>query len=438
VIRRALLVAVGLLAFVIPSAGAQSVPPFVFTLLGDPTLSLTEVRNVPLHVTGAITITFSPDTASGCGAHAACAYAGRVTVSLGQRPRLELTTYRSRGRMRTDGDIISGAGGSAALTYADVRRVAGGECSDVAQDDGLIGHPRGGAFTFSIADAVSPTRCAAPLPADVARLLPSLRLSGHPAPGRHFDLRATHTFSAHGFTGTVRSTLVVTVGAGGSTTPSSPSAGAPKVRAVSTSVRVTASPGTVRLSVAGSRDPHVCALLDSCGLAGTVVLDPRIRSASGRLTALGPVRRPRLDYLTALGLAHGGNPHGIQVTGVVALSQTGTVTSAMRQGGLTCADTAPIGTGLLVLGGTGGRLGVFSPFLPPGRTRCPGPQLATFTNGLAGIVPRQRTRDGAVTVVLAPFGTPGDDGYTLSQHGRLTLRLHRGPISDRVVVNPFG
>lgn len=437
-IRRILLSTVALLAFMTASAGAQSVPPFVFTLLGDPTLSLTGMRDVPLHLTGAITITFGPDAASGCAAHAGCAYSGRIVLSPGSRAVLQLTTFVSRGRVRTEGDIVFGAGGATtALTYADVRRAAGGECSDVAQADALFGHARHGTYTFTLADAFSPTRCAAPLPADVARLLPSLRLSGHPAPGRRLDLRATHTFSDHGFTGTVRSTLVLTVGARGSTTPPSPSAGAPKVRAVSAAVRLTASPGFIRLSVAGSRDPQVCALLDSCGLVGTVVLDPRIGSASGRLTALGPVRRPRLDFLTALGLARGGDPRGIQVIGSVALAQAGTVSAAVRQGGTGCADSAPLGDGLLVLGGTGGRLGVFSPYLPPGRTRCPGPQLATFTNGLAGIVPPQRTQAGAVTVVLRPFGSLGDDGYTLTQHGRLTLRLHRGPISDRVVVNPF-
>ena len=434
-IRRGLLATLALLALSAAPAGAQTIDPSLFSTLDDPTVTPLTLTSIPMQVTGSIDVSFGPDITSGCAAHLGCAYSGRLSFSPGGTAQLTLTTYAARHRRRVEAELDFGALGGGGLTYADVRRSGGGECADAVSGGYLSAPVRGTSFTFSLADGLSQTRCAAPLASDLAGLLPRFVLTrADLRPGRRLDLHVAHSFAAHGFSGTVVSTISLTVGR--ASTVSLTGSGSPaghKVRAVSVKLSLGGAAGSVALAVHGVSDTAVCSILDSCGLSGTETLSSHPVDSSGTLTAYGPVSRPRRDFLAALGLARGGNPHGISVIGSVVWHDLGSVSVNVRQAGI-CRDTAPLGDSLLIIIGTGRGLGVVAPDLG-GHARCPGPVLGGLTTGSFGTVPAERSRGGDVTLALRPFGSLDDDGYTVTQHGSLTLRLHRGRVTDRVITS---
>jgi hypothetical protein len=441
-IRRALLGAVGLVLAIAAPAGAQIFDPLLLTPFGDPGTRLVSLTTAAVRSSGAITVVFGPDAASGCAAQAGCAYHGRITLSPASGGDISILHFSRGGRSSAQallglgrpGDAVFGT--AAPATFTDVQRGAGDECADAtgAPVMTMTGGPHGGSYTFSFADALGATRCAGPLPSDLAAALPRFTISTSDlSKGRRFDLRQARSFASHGFAGTVTSTLVLTVSATRPQVPlATPSPSHVRhLRVVSVALRVTGSLGDVTLGVRGSATPGVCALLDTCGLAGTMTLRSRPTTSAGALSAFGPPSRPQRDFLTALGLARGGRAKGISVLGDVQWSDGGTVISTLRQGA-PCTDTASLGGGLIILGATADGLSAYSPFLPFGRTRCPGPVVASGLLGTAKGVGRHK-----LTVTLRPYTSVGDDGYTMSQHGSLTLTLHRGPVTSRLIANPF-
>jgi hypothetical protein len=86
------------------------------------------------------------------------------------------------------------------------------------------------------------------------------------------DLRGAHRFSAHGFSGVVRSTLVLRLGRAkavphsqGSPVPTS----GQRTRIVNVTYRVQRLRGTAVADIRASSDAAVCGPLDACGLSGT-------------------------------------------------------------------------------------------------------------------------------------------------------------------------
>jgi hypothetical protein len=118
------------------------------------------------------------------------------------------------------------------------------------------------------------TRCAGPLDVDLGSALPAVTLSlSRVIHGRlRIDLRGAHRFSAHGFSGVVRSTLVLRLGRAkavphsqGSPVPTS----GQRTRIVNVTYRVQRLRGTAVADIRASSDAAVCGPLDACGLSGT-------------------------------------------------------------------------------------------------------------------------------------------------------------------------
>ena len=434
--RRILLIALALLGATAAPAGAQSYDTQLFSLLDDPSVTAISVRTVSLRASGSIDVRYGPDPASGCAAHAGCAYSGRLDFLPGGSAQIALTTLVKHGRRSLQAALLFDPSGTGdGLTYADVRRAQGGECTDAVTSGAASAIGR--TLILALGDALGQTRCAAPLPADLTALLPHLRVAvAQLALGRHFELSASRHFSAHGFAGAITSTLTLTVvgiAKPFALTPSASGSGN-RLRAVSVALRLTSSSGALTLHLRGATNPAVCAVLDSCGLGGTETLTSRPAASLGSLTAIGARSRPRRDFLTALGIATDGNPAGIRVTGTVLWHDGGTVTADVTQG-TRCRDTAPMGDNLLFLTRVNGRIGVYAPLLSIGRTRCPGPMFTGYGTGLIGTIAPQPLGRRDVNVALRPFGSLDDDGYTVTQRGGLDLRLHRGRVTDRMIVS---
>jgi hypothetical protein len=100
-----------------------------------------------------------------------------------------------------------------------------------------------------------------------------------------------------------------------------------------------------------------------------------------------------------------------------------------------CAGQRAAG-GMFLLGSArGGRWSGYASS-GPWRTRCPGP-LVGGENQLLRIAARTRSaRARTFTIDLRPAGRREDDGYPISLHGRLALKLRGGRIIQRVFSEP--
>ena len=195
--------------------------------------------------------------------------------------------------------------------------------------------------------------------------------------------------------------------------------------------------GQLSGTVQGATDPIVCRLLDSCGVSGTLGLTlPRAGGAVGELIATGSASRPYADFLAALGQIRGGSRRGITVDGSVAWTKAGSVDTNLTQPSA-CSDSAPLGqlfVSLIAAGGASGGLFGSSPW----RTRCPGPMVPGQAQPLAASSRLRVIGPRAFSVTFRPVGSLGDDGYTLTLHGHLSLVLRRGRIVQQVVAEPVG
>jgi hypothetical protein len=435
-------------------ARADSVTSLAFFGPGRP-ISETDI---PAAVSGEVGVVFHADPATGCAALGACAYRGTEAWRPGSGGTLGLLTFEQGGRIHTLADLALGQGSSGpnSLIAAGVQRVAAGvvqgSCGD--EQSGLAdisGEARSGSIGLSLSNELSSLRCAGPLAADLAKVTPSVRVGaqrlGH---GRiMLDFRANRPFAAHGFAGTLTSTLVVTLGRPHTqrrtSAPTFPR-GIPtrRTRIVSETITVTRSAGRVTATVSGSRNADLCALLDSCGLTGTLMMAPVPGPSQGELTAIGPATRPYVDFLAALGVSRAGRSQGLQVAGGVNWTDRGSMSASFSQSD-SCSDSAPLGQGAAALGLAGkvftvgyaaGGAGPFSGASP--RTRCPGPMLAQFPSLISGRVPRSRFAQRRFTVSLRSHRTFSDQGYEVSVAGPLALTFRRGRVHQQIVTLPAG
>jgi hypothetical protein len=385
-------------------------------------------------------VSFSSDALAQCG----CGYVGTDYWQPQGGGDLDVLAYRRHGRRQFDTTLL--LGGSISGRDAVERRQPTGQttaCSDTtgSESGGFLSPPvRGGRIVVSLAQSgagLIGTRCAGPLAVDVTAALPtasiSLRRIAHS--GAVLDLRGTHTFAAHGFSGVVRSTVVLRLGHARATHPSPPVPAPPsaagrgkRITAITVTYRVERLRGSAVTDVRTLTDPGQCGPFDACGLGGAITMAPApAHGGSVSLFAETSAARPRRDLLAAVGLSTHGNPARIGVAGAGEQSLHGTVAADLHQGGA-CRDQTRLSAASLQLQShAGGLLMSLSPVSTPGtdplRTRCPGPELGQHALTSATL-PRGALRRQVVTLALKGNAF-GDGPYRVRTRSTMTVTLRR-------------
>lgn len=446
--RRAALVLVVLaLAGLAGSAQAQSssVQLFAFGVGGGKVLSET---NLPVGVKGELVVSFRGDASAGCAAYGLCSYAGTIFV----RPSggtLAIATVRQGKRMGHVVTLVLGTGDGGYTTSARVQRSApggqGGTCADA--QGSLLG---GNAAAVTHGDSVKirvltrggsllRTRCAGPLDGDLAGAGPAVMISlARVLRGRvTLNLSGTRAFAVHGFAGTISSTLVLKLGRPSAQSPSGsnfpPGIKTQRERIVTERLSVVRVDGELSAAVRGTSDPVVCALLDTCGLSGTLTLGPGAPEINAQVIAMGPAGRPYRDFLTAVGVASGGRSRGISTA--VTIDLIGHVGAAISEAGMTCTDTG--GTGVV-----SAAVGISRPpvgggaFASGWRTQCPGPLFGGEAAGLVASLRPGGLKRPQFTIDLRGRGSFTDDGYVISTQGEESAVVRRGRVTSQVMTFP--
>jgi hypothetical protein len=388
--------------------------------------------------TGQLSVRFHGATSAGCARRGVCGYRGSITLRPDSSADFLLVQSRRFGRRVQQAFLASNPESSGPGVASHVVRYAGstraGLCADAGQSSfQLTASSRGGRLAFALLQhggTVLETRCAGPLDGDVADASPRAAVSFSQLTHQNtrMSFTSTHTFAAHGFAGTVSSTIVVRIRKLRRQRSAMPSRGSSKtkrLRIVRESLSIVGTAGRLSTRFAGTPNPTVCQLLDSCGVAGVVSWEPLPTHASGELVAVGPASLPYRDFLAALGLRHG-PAHGITVLGTLGGADSDLVTERMSHSG-TCTDSAHVGSSELEIGvRKGGGTAGYLPIAPI-RTRCPGPLIGQGFHALAVTrFPRAKLAQHRFTLVLHA-GTPlHDDGYTGRVAGQVTLTVRRG------------
>lgn len=442
-------VTVGLLPFLAAPATAQDI--FIGSFFGG--AGIQSETSLPVTGSGALVVTFHGDQSAGCAARGLCGYSGSVTIRPGMGGDISVLKLRTHRRVSYELYVTVGGPFSGGFTLSQVERMEGGHeagrCVDVQQENGLgSGSSSNGVVTLGLLEAGGGsllTRCAGPLDSDVAPATPTVALRiARLLRGRlRMSLTGSQPFAAGGFSGTVRSTIVLRIGK--PSVQSSPSGGAggfppgvktTRVRLVTEVLHVVRAAGQLNAAFRGTGDPTECQLIDVCGLSGTFTAALNPRRASAELFASGPAARPYRDFLTALGLSRRGRSSGIHVDGYINWDG-GSFGAAVRQSGL-CSDTGPLGGGDVSLGTTQGRLlGSYSPNSLL-RTRCPGPFQNPVQTLASGTSPRSDIGRNMFSLELDGTHRFGDDTYSGVSRSHLSFVLRRGRLTQHVSVQPTG
>jgi hypothetical protein len=444
------------LAALAPAASDGQSSGVVVLVEGDSDGSVVSTIDTRMRITGAVTVDFHGDEASGCAASGLCGVSGTVTWDPSGPASLVAYGYRERGRRYEGGFLSIGRGNpfepAEPATAARVRRAGEpGEpftlCADAASAlfAGVGSAPRRGSSLKLglIADPASGiplgdsfrTRCAGPSAADLSAALPTHVISERALRrGRgRLDFSAEGPFSAAGLTGTVHSTVVMHVGRTRDLLRgrhSSDSGGPPthvvRRRALVVRYRIESVSGQIATGVRGLPDADRCSPLDACGMTGSVTTAPSASAGRADLSAEASLRHSRRDLERALGLAPGPSPSGVRRFGYAYWEEEhGTVTSALtRAGAMACRDSQRLnGPGVLTLRYSGGRVharygDADSTASDPLRTRCPGPGVSDVASSrplAAGSFPLSTFRGRRITLELrtgAPYSADGYSGRT--------------------------
>jgi hypothetical protein len=454
-VRLVLAALAALVVLAIPwSAAAQDGGSVVGFLFGFPQgAKLLSETTIPIQLTGQLTVFFHGSAADGCAPSGLCPYSGNIVVS----PRsgeLGIEKYRLHGRTGVLALLTFNPSGGGYTTVADVQRTVpgqpGGLCADVqtpslpALSDVTL---RGGSLRIALLQAggtLLTTRCAGPLDGDLASAGPQATIPLRAAlrGASTVDLSASRPFAAHGWAGTLDSTLVLKLGRARSsplkpTFP--PGIKTQRIRTVIEHLGLVRADGSLTAAIQGTDNPIVCGLLDSCGLAGTLTVGVGSHGPAGTLIATGPASRPYVDFLAALGLSRTGNRRGIVVDGGIEVGGAGAVTEALSQSGLPCTDSASTPPLTLTLLNHGGTLTGGASLLGTWRTRCPGPMVGIQTPLLyAGPVSLAALGRRTFTIHLRAGAPFVDDGYSISPQGRLAVTLRRGRFTQTISTQPTG
>lgn len=444
--RRSRLLGVGLAVSVLLALVSIAQAQSTSVLFAFPGGKLVSDTDVPVTAEGQIVVSFHGDAGAGCAAYGLCPYSGTVVV----RPRngdFAVAVYRQHGQLKRQALLEFEPAPGQYYTASSVERSIPGQppgmCADTESNplETPSTSSHDGEVTirlFSPGGTALSTRCAGPLDGDVAGLGPTVTIPlKQIARGRMtVNLGGTGTFAAHGFAGTVNSTLTLALGKPSKNSSQAvfpPGIKTTRIRTVSERLTLTRTAGDLSATIQGVANPLVCRLLDSCGLAGTIGFGPAAHEFTGEVLASGPAARPYRDFLAALGLS-AGNPSGISLD-VGGNWMTGPATAELNQSG-TCTDTAPGGLMFLQLAAGHGELKGFAD-TSSWRTRCPGPDLNANDNPLLdAVLPRSALGRRTFTIRLRPAGAVADDGYTVTLHGRLSLVVRRGRISQSVTTAP--
>jgi hypothetical protein len=406
--------------------------------------------DVPVCETGQVEVSFTSDAPTPCG----CAYIGTDTWQPQGGGDLNVLAYRRNGRRQFDTALL--LGGTDSVRDAVQRTQASGQvsaCSDTNDDSGFGGFlsPRvhAGRLVVSLAQSGASqieTRCAGPLPVDVGTALPTASISlSRIMRGGIIDLRGSHAFVAHGFSGVVRSTVVLRLGRARAShpsqtvpVPSGPERGK-QIRSVVVTYRVERLRGSAVTEVHALSDPGECGPFDACGLSGTVTMAPGVaRGGTVSLFASAFATRPQRDLLAAVGLGAHGNPAGIGVEGGGGTALHGTVAADLSQDGQCRDETRVSAASVQVQSHAGHVIISLSPqstqATDPLRTRCPGPDL-----GEQALVVSTLTHSalhGRVVTVMLHGNSFSDGPYRVRTRSTLVLTLRRVRVDVRTFRAP--
>lgn len=409
--------------------------------------------NAAVCETGRVEVSFTSAQAPGCTA-GPCGYTGSEVWQPQGGGSLDLVAFRTRGRRRLSATLF--LGGPDTVQAAVQRSGANGQtaaCSDRSDDQGagfFTPAVHGGRLVLRLAEpgaSVFGTRCAGPLDVDLGAALPAATISVRQIMrgGGVIDLRGTRRFAAHGFSGMVRSNLVLRLARPRTTHRSSrlpPGTRRSRpMRSITVNYRLQNLRGSAVADVRALSDPGECGPFDACGLSGVITTDPgAARGGFFSVSASTSAARPRRDLLAAVGLSARGNPAGIGVFGGGEAQLRGTVAADLRQEG-ECRDQTRLTGGSLQLGVHAGGLGVSFASLSSQaadslRTRCPGPDLGQHVLARSTLA-RTALRRRLLTVALQDGARFSDGPYVVRTRSSLVLTLRRVSVKTQTYREPL-
>jgi hypothetical protein len=435
-------------------------------LLAAPVPSTAAAERVRYHagvrVSGQVTVSFQGDRAAGCEAAFRCDVAAgtirwtpssRGQLNILQIPGRRLTGYLSLfGGPETTLDALAVVQRSA----ADGTHLCADARGSLDYSAAVIGvRPR--TLRFGLQDragvfgplSASPlgTNCGGPLPADVLHRLRTrtVGLRELVRGPTTIDLSGSAPFAAAGLAGTVESTVVVRVRKArvrrverrprrAISRPSD----RPPFRSISVEYRLERLTGSVPVKL--DAEPRGCAVLDACGLSGTLTVSPGPARGEAYVNAYGRLSKAALRR--AVGLVPGPRPSKASVGGYLFWNRgRGTVTAALeRNGGPACRDTSRLTAGAIDLRvrrrRVTARFAGADPFAGADllRTRCPGPLLADLERGTrlaTGGIPRRALGRRRITLHLNQGSTASTLGYRLRSRPDLTVVLEREKVEEQ-------
>jgi hypothetical protein len=278
----------------------------------------------------------------------------------------------------------------------------------------------------------------------------ALLMKGHTT----IDLSATRPFAAHGFAGTVRSSVKLRLGRpreepseqelteSGEPPPSAP-------RTVIAVYDIEEVSGSIVTAFTGGTERSLCDPLDACGTSGVVRLSPFVSTGRATFVAYGPARRVSgHDLRAALGLSPGPVAPHINASGVADWSRdSGSVVESFTDSdGTACSDTVPLAGGFMtfyvgprrVFASYGRGSGAGPDLL---RTHCPGPSIldAAQNSPLAtGKVPRREFRKRRVVITLSRGRPFASEPYAGESRPALKVVLRRVRVRETLSFDVLG
>jgi len=270
-----------------------SVVIVVAALAGPSAAAATETQTMTTSASGGLHVSWYADPARGCAADGLCGITGSASAGL-------LTGGTETSSSSASGWPVGNVSGLGASPTVDVIRVYGGAagaCVDqpsVPDGEGLqiqivrggarIGQPPPSDPLGSDGGLLGTSRCAGPLPSDIAGLIPWVFVSeARLRRGSTVPLTVDRAFVAGAFRGTLISTLRVSLriterreSSNGPvirepTVSTHPSARRAELAMVRRSFVITDTVGGLTASFAGTPTAE-CAVLDACGVTGTSTL----------------------------------------------------------------------------------------------------------------------------------------------------------------------
>jgi hypothetical protein len=431
-----------------PAAGAQS-DAGGFVLIGLGGATPVGQTQLPVAVSGSLSVEFEGTPQAGCDRHGLCGVSGTTLWDPGHSALLSLQHVVIGGKHKLIGGLLFEENSSVTKVSRPGPGGTVGLCGDAgtADDLGSLDFQPGYSFSLRLTDATSDitaSHCASPLQSDILKLLP-VRPLRH-ALMRHgrgtIDLSTTRPFSSGGFSGVLRSTVKLRIGRPLHVRlPSflrSVRHKTVRYRVSRAHYRISRLDGRTTTTFGGLPEQALCLPLDTCGVSGTLSQSVPHASGSFDFSVLTRASRPKLDSLKALGLSSRGNARGIHVDGGgFWVSGSATTTSAVthNDGSTPCTDTVPVHGGFIGAGVRGRRL-IVSYESDGFHTRCPGPlQQDLLGEGAfaSGSIPVSALGRRSITVRLTQTASIADPALAGSIQPELTLTLTRVKVDSKVI-----